>query len=368
MGAYWILLIAAVVIVLQAGLFRRLALKRITYSRSFKVTTCFEGEALELVEIIENRKVLPVPWLRVESQFRTGIAFRGQNNLDISEGQYNQNHKSFFSLMPWTKMVRRHHVTATHRGVYKLGTVSMTSGDLLGSSSDVRSFPIDGGLTVYPEPLDPKEMTLPVQTWLGDLIVRRWIVEDPFLVSGIRDYRDGDPLKDVHWKASARRGSLQVRRRDATADCRIKLYLNIEDHEQMWSHATRPEAVEYGIRLAAGVAAHLLTQGMEVGLGANGRLDDGGSELINIPVSGGREQLNFIYEALARLELTRVLSFHDYLEQELQHLEGSYDILILSTYMSDRLQKVLDQFHEHGHRVQVTMLEERGGEWKEGTS
>lgn len=366
MGAYWILLMAAIVIVLQASLFRRLALKRITYSRSFKVATCFEGEALELIEIIENRKVLPVPWLRVESQFRTGIAFRGQNNLDISEGQYNQNHKSFFSLMPWTKIVRRHHVTATQRGIYRLGTVSMTSGDLLGSSSDVRSFPLDGGVTVYPEPLDTADMTLPVQTWMGDLIVRRWIVEDPFLVSGIREYRDGDPLKDIHWKASARSGSLQVRRRDATADCRIKLYLNIEDHEQMWSRATRPEAVEYGIRLAAGVAAHLLSQGMEIGFGSNGSLVDEANELIDIPISGGREQLNFIYEALARLELTRVLSFHDYLEQELRHLEGNYDILIMSTYVSDRLQILLDQFQEHGHRVQVTILEDAEQELKEG--
>lgn len=365
MGAYWILLVAVVVIVLQASLFRRFALKRITYSRSFKVPTCFEGDALELVEVIENRKILPVPWLRVESQFRTGIAFRGQHNLDISEGQYYQNHKSFFSLMPWTKIVRRHHVTAIHRGFYRLGTVSMTSGDLLGSSSDVSSFPLEGGLTVYPEPLDVSDMSLPVQTWMGDMIVRRWIVEDPFLVSGVRPYQDGDPLKDIHWKASARSGSLQVRRRDATADCRIKVYLNIEDHEQMWSKATRPESVEYGIRLTAGIAAHLLSQGMELGLGSNGCLVEEPNVMIDLPVAGGREQIYSIYDALARLELSRVLSFHDYLEQELNRLEERYDILIVSTYVSDRLQSMLHRFQDHGHRVQVTLLEDIGQGHKE---
>ncbi|MGM1045124.1 MAG: DUF58 domain-containing protein [Bacillota bacterium] len=365
MGAYWVLLVAAVVISMQAGLFRRLALRKITYNRSFKVSTCFEGEALELIETIENRKVLPVPWLRVESQFRMGLVFRGQQNLDISEGQFNQNHKSFFSLMPWTKIVRRHYVTAAHRGIYRLGTVSMTSGDLLGSNFVVRSVPLQGKVVVYPEPLDVSEMSLPVQTWMGDMIVRRWIVEDPFLISGIREYRDGDPLKNIHWKASARSGSLQVHRRDATADCRIKLYLNIEDHELMWSKATRPEPVEHGIRLAAGVASHLLSQGMELGLGSNGSLEEEPNELIDIPISGGREQLSLIYESLARLELNRAISFHDYMEQELYRLEGSHDILVLSTYVNDRLQSMLNRFKEEGHRVQITLLEEPGLSRKE---
>ncbi|WP_106765918.1 DUF58 domain-containing protein [Paenibacillus faecalis] len=359
MGAYWILLVAAVVLLVQAGLFRRFALRKLTYNRAFKVSTCFEGESLELIEVIENRKLLPVPWLRVESQFRMGIIFRGQRNLDISEGQYNQNHKSFFSLQPWTKIVRRHDVTAAERGVYRLGTVSMTSGDLISYHKVVRSFPLDGKLVVYPEPLDISEMSLPVQTWMGDMIVKRWIVEDPFLRSGTREYLDGDPLNNINWKATARSGSLQVHRRDATADYRIKLYLNIEDHELMWSKATRPEPVEYGIRLAAGIASHLLSQGMELGLGSNGSMEEA-TEFIDIPVSGGNEQLELIYESLAKLELSRILSFHDYLEQELHRLDGNHDILVLSTYMNDRLQSMLDRFKEEGHRVQVTILQEPG--------
>ncbi|WP_054958255.1 DUF58 domain-containing protein [Paenibacillus dakarensis] len=368
MGAYWILLITVVVVILQSSFFNLLGMKRITYSRSFKAASCFEGENLELVEVIENRKMLPVPWLRVESQFRAGIIFRGQHNLDISEGQFNQNHKSFFSLMPWTKIVRRHHVTAAKRGVYHLGTVSITSGDLLGINSSVLSIPLSGKVTVYPEPMEIEDMSLPVQTWMGDLSVRRWIVEDPFLISGVREYREGDPLKDIHWKASARSGLLQVRRRETTADSRIKILLNIEDHEQMWNTATNPDRVEHGIRLAAGIASHLLSLGMEIGFGSNGRLADEPNERISIPVSGGREQTQHILEALARLELNRIASFHDYLIQELEELEDRQDILILSTYMSERLDSVLNRFKEQGHRVQIALLEETFEHQKEASA
>ncbi|KKO53383.1 DUF58 domain-containing protein [Paenibacillus sp. DMB20] len=364
MGAYWILLIGALVIVLQGALFRRYALKRIAYSRSFKVSACYEGEHFELVETIENRKIVPVPWLRVESQFKAGLRFQGQLNLDISEGQFAQNHKSFFSLMPWTKIVRRHDVTASRRGMYRLGTVSMTSGDLLGTGSAVLSLPLEGKLVVYPEPLDMAEMEMPVQTWMGETLVRRWIVQDPFYLSGVREYREGDSLKDIHWKASARTGELQVHRRDATADSRIVMYLNVEDHEHMWSRSTRPEPVEYGIRLAAGAAAELLSHGMEVGIGSNGMLEEEGGPFPGIPAAGGSEQLSLILEYLAVLQLDRRLSFHEFLEGELVRLEGKYEVLLLTTYMNDRLEDVMAKYRAEGHNVMVHLLEEKASHRK----
>ena len=243
---------------------------------------------MELIEIIENRKA-PVPWLRVESQFRSGLAFDNQLNLDISEGQFNQNHKSFFSLLPWTKILRRHRITAKRRGLYKLGTVSMTTGiwsewSRLSEQDVVRRHyrvPDADGCVGY---------GAPGQTWMGEMLVRRWILEDPFLISGVREYRDGDPLKDIQWKATARTGILQVHRRDTTADSRLLIYLNIEDHEQMWSKATRPEPIEYGIRLAAGITAHLLSQGMEIGMGTNGTLGEDSTDEAFVPVAGGMTQ------------------------------------------------------------------------------
>ncbi|GAB6931340.1 DUF58 domain-containing protein [Paenibacillus sp. JCM 10914] len=357
MGAYWILIIAAIMVLIQGKLFRSFSFKKLSYRRAFKVNACYEGDAVELVETIENRKAFPVPWLRVESQFRTGLVFDSQLNLDISEGQFNQNHKSFFSLLPWTKIVRRHRIKAGRRGVYKLGTVSMTTGDLLGMESMVKSHTLAGGIVVYPMPIDVSDMELPVQTWMGDLLVKRWIMEDPFYISGVREYRDGDPLKDIQWKATARTGQLQVHRRDTTADSRLMIYLNIEDHEQMWSKVTKPEPIEYGIRQSAGIAAHLLSQGMEVGFGSNGMLGEESSEDAFIPIAGGRSQQDLILEMLARLELIRRLSFHDYLGQELHRHREIRDILILTTYVSPRLEQMLQQFRDLGHTIQIVYLE-----------
>src|SRR5690606_41315699 len=98
MAIHYILLTFGLLFGLQAYRFRRLSLKRISYDRNLSVRACFQGEEIELVEQIENRKWFPVPWLRVESQLPTGLKFHAQANFDVSTGSIYQNHKSIFSL------------------------------------------------------------------------------------------------------------------------------------------------------------------------------------------------------------------------------------------------------------------------------
>ena len=51
-----------------------------------------------MIERLTNGKILPVPWLRVESLLHTGLKFQSDANFDVSNGQFYQNHKSLFSL------------------------------------------------------------------------------------------------------------------------------------------------------------------------------------------------------------------------------------------------------------------------------
>ena len=55
---------------------------------------------------------------------------------------------------------------------------------------------------------------MPSRKWQGDVLVKRWIMPDPFLVGGLREYRAGDPMRSVHWGASARTGRMQVKTYD----------------------------------------------------------------------------------------------------------------------------------------------------------
>ncbi|WP_127531560.1 DUF58 domain-containing protein [Paenibacillus kobensis] len=358
MAAYGFILIGIIVIYIQHVIFRKLALRRLTYDRQFDRTVCFEGDEVRMVETIGNEKRFPLPWLRVESLLSSSLRFGADPsaNLDISTGQFMQNHKSFFSLMPWRRIRRSHRVTAARRGVYTLSTVTLTAGDLFGISAEAKQFTFTERIIVYPLPVMPDDLELPARSWQGELSVKRWVVEDPFRRIGVRPYRPTDSLRFVNWNATARTGQLQVHQLDTTADYAVLVVLNVEDHADVWRNIVDLETIESGIRTAAGIANELIRSGMEVGFGSNGCLDDERHSTVYVPLSGGEPHLYRIYETLALLQIERLMPIHEYLQQLADKLDTATDIIVLTTYTDDRVLDAAEQLEADGHRVVYQML------------
>ena len=365
MAFHFILLTFVLLMLLQAIFFRRIGLVRIRYDRRLSARSCFQDDEIEMVETIENRKWLPVPWLRVESQIPAGLRFGSQANLDISSGSIYQNHKSLFSLMPYTRITRRHTVKCAKRGYYRAESVTMTAGDLFGFASTARRIELGFELIVYPKPLLPEEWDLPTHSWMGEAVVRRWIVDDPFLIAGTREYRYGDPLKGINWKASARTGKLQVHKRDYSADHRLMIVLNVEDHEGMWSVATDDELVEYGLSAAAGMARHAVENGLEAGFAANaaeaGRA--GEEQPAYVEPDAGQPHLMAIFESMARLKTERLLPLHELLALIGERLVSRTDIAVLTSYENERIAEAARNLEQQGHAVRILQLRlpERAG-------
>lgn len=335
-----------------------MSLRRVTYSRQFDRRTCYEGDEVALVETIANEKRFPLPWLRVESLLSASLRFGNDHNsnLDISSGQFLQNHRSFFSLMPWRRIRRTHRVTAARRGCYNLSTVTLTAGDLFGLSADSNTMTFSERLIVFPQPVLPDDLALPPRSWQGDMSVKRWVVEDPFRRIGVRPYRSGDSLRQVNWNATARTGDLQVHQLDTTADYSVLIVLNVEDHAEVWKTITDVETIEQGIRIAAGTASHLIRNGMEAGFASNGMLDGDLQSVVYAPPSGGEPHLYGLLEMMSMLLVERQLSFYDYLLLLSERLDRSTDLLLLTTHTDNRVIEAIDRLTVEGHRVVVKLL------------
>jgi uncharacterized protein (DUF58 family) len=351
----WFVLTSAAVLYGQSLLFRKLVLQRLSYQRQFRQRSCVRGEEVELVELIENRKWLPVPWLRVESQLSAHLGFRKGENFDVSKGELYQNHRSFFSLGGHTRVTRTHRITPSRRGCYSLSTVTMTGGDLLGNTQQHIQIPLEGELIVYPRPAEVPFHELPSRSWQGEHAIRRFIVPDPFVISGAREYQPGDTMKQVNWKASARTGSLQVHQYDYTADRNLMLVLNVDDAEGMWRSVSNEALIEHGIEWAAGAADAAISQGMEVGFTTNMPLM-GCSDSTRIEADRGYEQLTALYEAMARLELIRTELFMSLLERESLLAYSNRDILVISAYWNEELEAAAVRFRANGNSVTVWQL------------
>lgn len=364
MNIHWIILVAFVMVLVQAWVARKWMLNGISYGRSFSPSKAFEGQEVEMVERISNKKLLPVPWLRIESKISENLQFQRQFNLDIKHEQF---HKSLFSLMPYTAINRRHKILCKKRGCYRLNSAALTCGDLFGFQDVSKVYDLNAELLVYPRLVSLEEIPFPSRSWIGDVVVKRWIVEDPFMYSGVRDYLPGDPLNNINWKATARVGSLQVHKRDYTADPKIMVYLNMDVTEDMWGPITKPWLIEKGISYAASIAQHAISQGIDTGFGCNGYIIDEPKESVRISPQSGEDQLTFLLETMARLVVDRSVTFHTFLERDIGDraagtFTGAMDYLFITAFVTDSMASQIKQLQDMGNSVEILWLKDLGKE------
>lgn len=106
------------------------------------------------------------------------------------------------------------------------------------------------------------------------------------VVRGLRDLRPGDDVRTVHWRSSARRGSLLVKEFERTAPKDALVLLHLPPDEAV--------DLEPAVTVAASLVAHLVHQGERVALGIAGA-----GAPVTVPVAGGEAVLRRALEALA---------------------------------------------------------------------
>lgn len=348
-----VLIVFFLICTVYGKLLERRGLAGLACSRCFSNEHFFEGESGELVEVISNDRPLLIPWLRVESRISQHLQFGQQENLDISGNIY---HKSLFILMPYQKITRRHRVKFLHRGVYDVGNATLTVGDVSGMFQCSRSQRFHAPVTVYPKLLSRMDLPLPLSRMIGDTMVQRQLLRDPFWVNNIRSYQPGDPIRDIHWPATARIGELQVRVHDFSAQTRLMVVINAQMKNTQWADLMPYEqgTIEYEISLAATMCLQALESGLTAGFCTNMRYDDREESTIILP-SGGEGRDAALLTDFAHLQITRTLHFNTFLESLYDF--SDLDFVVLSPYDCPDIQIRLDQLRHRGNTVKFFLVD-----------
>lgn len=346
----WLIVLICFLALFQVRYYRKTAFKNLSYTRTISRDKVFEGERIELIESISNLKLTPLPWLRVESKISPWLRFKSGENLTITDEQF---HKSIFFLRSYSNITRRHEIKCIRRGCYDLSHVSLSAGDLLGL--DVFQKDVDGNaiLYVYPTILSSEELSQDALRWQGDIIVKRWILPDPIMVNGLREYRSGDSQKDIHWKASARNNTLYVKTRDYTVSPRVLLVLNIDPQEQFWGYFTPEQAdsLEYALRYIATFTNWAFSNGMEIGFYSNAATTIDSSTSISIKPACSAPHLEAILQTLACAVIKQHETFYRTVDNLIHEEPREMDILILTSFWNESLESRAKSLRAFGNSV-----------------
>ncbi len=341
------------VIGLQEWIFGRFVLRKLEYICDFSEKEAYEGDSLFLVETVHNKKLLPVPWLKVDINSSRWLEYANTKSVVAQEFRYVT---SSFFLKGYQKVTRRWKLKCLKRGVYTIKSVTLISGDLIGRNTISTPVEINAVITVYPALIRLENFFIPVRQQQGDTIVRRWILEDPFIVSGAREYTPRDPMNRVHWSATARQGSLMVRKNDYTAQTGITVLLNIQSMETEYFDAVHKDWIEMGIKAAATIFDTALREGTPVRLVTNGSTVDGGKEMIFTSEASGREHVLQLMHLLAKLELRAIKDFEEYLETVLPQFYNT-DIILITAYLTERIRNLMRLVIRRNCSVKILVLD-----------
>jgi uncharacterized protein (DUF58 family) len=188
----------------------------------------------------------------------------------------------------------------------------------------------------------------------GDLRTRHSFFEDPAQFAGVRPYRPGDPIRRVHWRATARTGATVSKRFDPSRAQNILVALDVQTMSgPIW---TNDEEMVEGLMVAASsLARQALLEGASCGLAAMAlsKTLDG---FALVAPRAGRDQLGSIADLLGRLNVSPSAPFEHLLVRVPQHVPLGTTIVVVTARDPEPYAMALTRLDRIGYPVQLVGL------------
>ena len=312
--AYFLL---CVTVISLSWLFLTFLMAHLQLSRKM-ISRVTEGDTLEVAVAIRNVSFLPVFNLVLEDNFSCA-----QTNPQANQGK-----KSFFVSFLGLKSSCeiKYNYLCFKRGEYKMGPLVVYFFDPLNLFFFKRTFAVYSGVVVYPQIFKIEKfpaLTRSVLPWFGIETARSSGDEDEFY--GVREYKDGESVKKIHWISSARKNKLIVKQFQLQSFFGTTIIFNLEKAQNLGEG--KESVAEYIIKIAASVAYYLTERGVSLELLAHI------GEMVHLPFNKGQEHLENILRVLAVAQAESQISFSEAFEEFARYIPNDSSLVAV---MSDQ--------------------------------
>ncbi|MDD5129452.1 MAG: DUF58 domain-containing protein [Candidatus Omnitrophica bacterium] len=267
-----------------------------------------EDERLEVTAQVRSSSFLPI------------FNFTLEDNFSCS--QPNQEKKSFFVSYLESKSTCeiKYDYLCSKRGEYKAGPFVVYFFDPLNLFFFRRVYHVYSGVVVYPkifriEKFPP--LTKSVLPWFGIETARSSGDDDEFY--GVREYKEGESVKKIHWISSARKNKLIVKQFQLQSFFGTTIVFNLEKARNIGEG--KESVAEYIIKIAASVAHYLTERGVSIELLAHI------GEIVHLPFNKGQEHLESILRILAVAQAESRVSFSEAFEEFTRYIPNDSSLI-----------------------------------------
>jgi len=225
-------------------------------------------------------------------------------------------------LGPYFSARHRFSVCFASRGRYELEGADLYFFDPFGLFFLKKRLRAGSELYIYPRVFTVSALPAMVKgnaPWFGIGSSRRTGGDDEEFF-GIRDYRDGDPLKTIHWVSSARMNKLIVKQFQRQSYCRATMIFNLEKEER---GQMRESPGEYMISIAASLAKYLLANDVAVEVIAHT------GEVFQLASNKGQEHMEEILRFLTVAACESSVGFAELFQEFYRSIPESSNLIVI---------------------------------------
>ena len=307
----WFFIIIVVLTLLLNKLTTKYGFKNLNYKRGLSGNVVEIGQEFQISTIVENGKPIPVTFLEITERFPDSFQYAFKTN-SIHAGEY-LNHTTTMFLLPYQRLKRTYSITGIERGVYKFRDVSLALGDFIGIDTKYKELESLQEIVVLPKPISLNEAIVPYGNYNGDISVKRWIIDDPLMTIGIREYTGREPEKHIHWSSSLKYGKLMVKNFDFTTDNTVVFILNVESSKPFWTEINS-DMIEWSISICRGLMEKMEREKIPYGFTTNSQVSSFYNGENITPPGVGPNQLSYLTEMLGRISYSLSVTFEELLE------------------------------------------------------
>jgi uncharacterized protein (DUF58 family) len=336
-------------------LWTRYGLLDLAYDRRLGSGRAVVGDTVDLDVAVWNRKPLPLPWIAADDLVTDGIEVR-ERPLDLDdEAVRRRSLRNTWALGWYERVIRHFHLEARHRGVFEFGPVRLHIRDLVGRHAVTEERALPDRLVVAPRTAAVRDVA-PARAPIGERRARSGLVHDPALFGGVRPFQPGDPLRRIHWRATARLGRPVSRRWEPARSRQVILVLDVRTVEGAdWAMSWDEDAFEGLCVAAASVARNLLDGGAAVGLAAAG-FSGTAQRVAYLPSRSGPTQLGRVTDLLARLGPISSGTLAGLLTWLTRRVPAGASLVVLTARSPHAIRPTLRRLQASGYAVEVLLL------------
>lgn len=268
----------------------------------------YRGDDADITYIVDNKTPLLIPYLIIDNKIQSTLAM---------------NQSKVATALPGMEMYRHHEtINLKKRGYFEVGEIEVTIQDIFKLFKFKKIISSPTQLLVYPKIIKLNSFRTSSSQHQGELVSRNGRFEDRTRINTFRDYVEGDNIKAIHWKLTAKKDQTMIKLFDNRVDSTIGIFLDNSNKSYEMDVNNRLE--DKAVDIALSIIDYCLNQNL------NSTMIHQDKTNILKTSSDEIDDLKLFLEQLARLRATGEMSFTDLIVNNIASFNRGSSIIMIT--------------------------------------